>query len=129
MPSRVGGVSPIPLTYTPLPTVSNSLPYTQNTASGHQNTLPTTLTTSTTTDSQHNLQYASPEYPRLGKIFVTNTLGEYGNPIPDWKNIAIYYHARSLNSKPMGTPRANYGCVPPPVLHLEKELRISTYQL
>ena len=94
-------------TYTPLPTVPNSLPYTQNTASGHQNTLPTTLTTSTTTDSQHNLQYVSPEDPGLGNIFVTNTLGEDGNPILDWKNIAIHYHAISLNAKPTGTPRAN----------------------
>ena len=95
----------------------NSLPYAHNAVSGNQNTLPTTLTTPTTTDSQYDLQYTSPEDPRLGNIFVTNTLGENGNPIQDWKSIAIHYHARSLNAK-SGTPRANNG----PVLHLKKSL-------
>ena len=69
MPDRITSVSSIPSTYTPLPTVPNSLPYTHNTISGHQNTLPTTLTTPTTTDSQLNLQYVSPEDPRLGNVF------------------------------------------------------------
>ena len=88
------------------------------------------MTTPTTSDTQPSLASASFENPSIGNPFVTNTLGANGVPvtIPNWQALAIHYHARSLNSK-QSAPRANYGRVPPPVLHLEKELRITTYQL
>merc|ERR1712240_288489 len=89
-----------------------------------------TMTISTTSDTQPSLASAAFESPSIGNPFVTNALGADGVPvtIPNWQALAIHYHARSLNSK-QGASRANYGRVPPPVLHLEKELRIATYQL
>ena len=107
----------------PIQSTPNMFHHTNNPASA-------TMATPTTSDTQPSLASAPFENPSIGNPFVTNALGANGVPvtIPNWQALAIHYHARSLNSK-QSAPRANYGRVPPPVLHLEKELRIATYQL
>ena len=100
----------------PIQSITNMVNHTYNPASA-------TMTTPTTSDTQPSLASAP-----FGNPFVTNTLGANGVSvtIPNWQALAIHYHARSLNSK-QSASRGNYGRVPPPVLHLEKELRIATY--
>ena len=114
----------------PVQSIPNIVHHTYNPSFSLQNTLSSIITTPTTSNSQYSLPNASFENPSIGNPFVTNTLGANGVPvtIPNWQALAIHYHARSLNFK-QSAPRANYGRVPPPVLHLEKELRIATYQL
>ena len=107
----------------PIQSIPNMAHYTYNPASA-------TMTTPTTSDTQPSLVSAPFENFSIGNPFVPHALGANGVPvtIPNLQALAIHYHARSLNSK-QSAPRANYGRVPPPVLHLEKELRIATYQL
>ena len=96
----------------PLQSIPNMVHHTYNPASA-------TMTTPTTSDTQPSLASAPFENPSIGNPFVTNALGANGVPvtIPNWQALAIHYHTRSLNSK-QSAPRANYGRVPPPVLHL-----------
>ena len=103
----------------------NANPFTGST-NIRQNTLPSTLPTSTLTQTNNTTTNSNPQLPSLEELYED----EGGNR--DYK--ALFIHALAKLEAHMdlakpNTHKMNYGRVPPPVLTLDNELRSTTYQL
>ena len=91
-----------------------------------QNTLPSTLSTPTITQTHVSATNLPPQKPNLGNLYED----EDGNH--DYKALFIHAMTKLQAQVELAKPKThkmNYRRVPPPVLNLDNELRSTTYQL